>query len=374
MRRTNDGYDVVGADGLSDPKATIDCGNSGTTMRLLMGVLAGRVDAVLDGDESLRRRPMARAARPLNAMGASITTARFGVPPVRLRRRTTRLKPIRYKMPIASAQVKSALLLAALHATAASTIVEPAVTRNHTEIMLRAMGAKLRTSGRTIRISPSALAALERLRIPGDSSAAIYVLCADAVLPAATLHLLDVVINPTRTAALDVMCRMGARVRIERQRSWSGEPVADISITGGAPLRNVSIPARAVPMMIDEIPALCALAATARGVFYIRGAAELRVKESNRIQTTVELLRLFGADAHALPDGITVRGGRPLRPAHAVTTHGDHRIGLAAAILAAATRSSLRIHDSECIATSFPDFAKVWRAAFGKLRTSPPGA
>jgi 3-phosphoshikimate 1-carboxyvinyltransferase len=369
VRTTGSSCQIVGREDLQDPRGPIDCANSGTTMRLLMGLLAGRVNAVLNGDASLRRRPMARVTRPLNAMGAQLAS-RSGYPPIRVRRLTTRLRPIRYTMLVASAQLKSALLLAALRATASSTIVEPMTTRDHTERMLRAMGARLMTSGRTIRIWPSTLRSLKRIRIPGDVSCAVYLLCAAAAMPAATLRLRDIGINPTRTAALEVMSRMGADLHVARRRDRSAEPVADLSIQGGAPLRNVTIKATLVPNLIDEIPALCALACIARGVFSVTGASELRVKESDRIATTVDLLRRFGADARAHDDGITVRGGAELRAPRSVPTHGDHRIGMAAAILAAATRSALRIDDSDCIATSFPGFAAVWRASFAQRRST----
>ena len=357
-------YHVRGVDRFRDPRSAIDCGNSATTMRLLAGLLAGRVEAVLDGDASLRKRPMSRIAEPLNRMGGGVTTARAGRPPIRLRRAAATLAPIRYRLPVASAQLKSALLLAALRASGPSAIVEPATTRDHTEILLRAMCAKLTTKGRTLRISPSRLVAPGRLRIPGDVSAAVYVVCAAALLPGTRLLLRHVGVNPTRTAALDVLRRMGVRLGLSMLGSWSGEPVADIAVAGGAALRNVTVPARLVPQLIDEIPALCALAASARGTFSIRGAGELRVKESDRIATTVALLCSFGADARPLPDGIVVRGGRPLRAPRSVSTHGDHRLGFAAAILAAATRSALRIDDSACMATSFPSFAAIWRKAF----------
>jgi 3-phosphoshikimate 1-carboxyvinyltransferase len=365
VRRTTNGFAVIGREDLRDPTGAIDCGNSGTTMRLLAGALAGRVDAVLEGDASLRRRPMARVADPLRAMGPAVTTARTGGPPITLRRRPGALTPLRYRLPVASAQVKSALLLAALRASGSSVITSPAQTRDHTERMLLAMGAQLRMRGAAVRIAPSALNALGRMRIPGDLSAAIYLLCAAAVLPGSYLRLRDVGLNPTRTAALDILRRMGVCLTIGKQRTWSGEPVADISVKGGAPLRAVSIPVRVIPLLVDEIPALCAIACTGHGTLSVRGARELRFKESDRIRTTVELLRAFGADARAMADGIVVRGGVPLLAPRRVNTHGDHRIGLAAAILAAATRSSLNIDDSACIATSFPGFAATWREAFG---------
>ena len=369
VRRAGDDYVVVGRDTLRDPRVTIDCGNSGTTIRLLMGMLAGCVDALLDGDASLRRRPMARVADPLKAMGAKIGMRLLGVPPVRVHRQTTKLRSTHFTMRVASAQVKSAVLLAALRADGISVITSPAVTRDHTERMLRAMGAKLRVTGRAIRVRPSSLKSIGMLRVPGDVSAAVYLLCVAAALPGSNLCLREIGVNPTRSAALDILRRMGARIKISAHKLWSGEPVADIAISGGAPLKGVTIPVHAVPNLIDEIPALCALATIARGTFTVRGAAELKVKESNRIRTTIELLRSFGADARALRDGIVVHGGRTLRAPRNVSTHGDHRIGLSAAILAAAARAQITIRDVDCIATSFPQFGETWNAAFGRKRT-----
>lgn len=365
IRPASAGYAVVGRDEFLDPRRPIDCGNSGTTIRLLMGALAGRVDAVLDGDASLRRRPMARVAVPLRLMGAAVTLSRKNGPPVGLRRQTARLSALRYRSPFASAQVKSALLLAALRADRPSVIASPAATRDHTERLLLAMGAKLRVTGTTVRITPCRLLSPVRLRIPADLSSAIYLMSVAAVLPGARLTIKDVGVNPTRTAALDVMRRMGVRFTLSKPRTWSGEPVADITVWGGSPLQGVSIPVRTIPILIDEIPALCALACYACGTLNVRGARELRFKESDRINSTVGLLRAFAADAHATLDGIVVHGGCQLQPPRIVKTWGDHRIGLAATILAAVAGSALSIEDSECIATSFPGFPTTWRAAFG---------
>ena len=362
VRRIANGFAVTGGS-FHDPSHAIDCGNSGTTMRLLMGVLAGRVNARLDGDASLRKRPMARVATPLGRMGARITM-RGGRPPVRLFSLEGRLRPIRYRLPVASAQVTSAILLAALRASGASTIVQKALTRDHTQRLFAAMGARLRCTGSTILVRPGPLTAVRTLRVPGDVSSAVYLLCAAAALPGAHLIIAKAGVNPTRTAALDVLRAMGAAITIEKRRLWCNEPVADIGIEGGHGLKNVSVPAACVPNLIDEIPALCALATVARGTLCIRHAAELRVKESDRIQTTVELLRSFAADAEALDDGILVHGGTALQPPRSVSTRGDHRIGMAAAILAAASRSRITIRDSQCMATSFPGFATLWRAAF----------
>ena len=213
-------------------------------------------------------------------------------------------------------------------------------------------------------MTPSRLGGVTRLRVPGDVSSAVYMLCAAAVLPGTQLVIEDVGVNPTRMAAIDVIRRMGVAVTLSRRRQWSNEPVADIRVIGGRVLRNVDVHARLIPILIDEIPALCALATIARGTLRIRHAAELRVKESDRVETTVRLLRAFGADAQALEDGIVVRGGSPLHAARSVRTFGDHRIGLAAAILGAASASGITVRDSACVATSFPGFARVWREAF----------
>jgi 3-phosphoshikimate 1-carboxyvinyltransferase len=354
---------VVTGGAMRDPRHVIDCANSGTTMRLLAGALAGRVDAQLDGDASLRRRPMSRVTEPLALMGARISTRR-GYPPLRIYNTSQCLRPIHYRMRVASAQVASAIIIAALGASGPSTIIEKAVTRDHTQRLLAAMGAKLRCTGRTLRVQPCRLLAVPRLKVPGDISAALYLLCAAATLPRTRLVLRNVGVNPTRTAALEVLRTMGAAITTSTRREWCHEPVADISISGGWPLHNVAVRAGLVPILIDEIPALCAVAAAARGTFCVRNAAELRVKESDRVETTVRLLRAFGADARALDDGIVVRGGKPLHAPRVVTTFGDHRIGLAAAILAAATQSAITIRDSACVATSFPGFASVWRKVF----------
>lgn len=355
---------VSGRQTFVDPESVIDCGNSGTTMRLLMGLLAGRANAQLDGDPSLRKRPMARVSEPLTQMGALVTASRDGRPPVRIRRSAHPLRALTYRLPVASAQVKSALLFAALIADGPSTLTSPNVTRDHSERMLRAMGARLRTKGKTTRIYPSALHSQAQVRIPGDFSAAVYLMCAAAALPGSRLRLLNISVNPTRTAALNVMRAMGAHIDLSNRRTHSGEPVATLRVAGGAPLHGVIVAKRLVPNLVDEIPALCALAAAGRGVFRVRGASELRIKESDRIATTVALLRSFGVDAAELADGIEVRGGKPLCAPKRVDTRGDHRIGMAAAILAVATRSPLTIVDADCIATSFPNFAATWHAAF----------
>jgi 3-phosphoshikimate 1-carboxyvinyltransferase len=343
---------------------TIDCGNSGTTMRLLVGALAGRTACTLDGDASLRRRPMERVAEPLRMMGATIETAAGGVPPVALRT-GGRLRAIDYAMPVASAQVKSAILIAALRAEGITTVWSRHASRDHTERMLAAMGAAVRTERNATSIEAGPLRALERIVVSGDPSAAIFFLVAIAQMPGAAVDITGVCVNPTRTAAFDVMRSIGAQIEVRPTGVEHGEPVATVAIEGGRALRGFEVTPSMVPGLIDEIPALCALAAFADGESIVREAAELRVKESDRIDSTVRLLRAFGADAKSVDDGIVVRGGSPLREPAAIDTHGDHRVGMTAAALAAAAGVPVEIRDAACIATSFPDFAARWSDAFG---------
>jgi 3-phosphoshikimate 1-carboxyvinyltransferase len=357
---------IVGAADLADPAATVDCGNSGTTMRLLMGMLAGRVNAVLDGDASLRRRPMERVAAPLRAMGARIECAAGGVPPVRVAREQQTLRGIVYELPVDSAQVKTALLLAALRASEETTIVSQGASRDHSELMLRAMGAPIVLQARSVRVQPSRLRSLDEYEVPGDLSAAAYFVAAATCLPGSRISVLDTGINPTRAHVLDVLRDMGAHIGIRSLRERYGEPSADLEVVSASPLRGVELDPARIPNVIDDIPLLCAVAAVANGSFVVRGAEELRVKESDRIASTVELLRAFGVAVSELPDGLAVRGGRPLRPPERIDTGGDHRIGMTAAVLAAAARAPLIIDDADCIATSYPGFEDAWRAAFAR--------
>ena len=349
-----------------EPRSPIDCGNSGTTMRLLAGLLAGSTSAVLDGDASLRRRPMERVAAPLRAMGADVTCARGGLPPVRLLRSAQPLRGVSHELPVASAQLVSALLLAGVRAQGATTIRMPAQPRNHGELMLRAMGADIAWSADCVSVTHSELRALEDYNVPGDLSAAAYFAAAATCLAGSRISVLDTGVNPTRTGVLDVMRDMGAHIGIKALRERHGEPSADIEVSAAAPLRNIELEAARIANLIDEIPLLCALAAYADGTFVARGLAELRVKESDRVASTIALLRAFGVAVSEIREGISVRGGRPLRPPERVSTGGDHRIGLTAALLAAIARSPIVIDDADCIATSFPDFATAWQAAFAR--------
>jgi 3-phosphoshikimate 1-carboxyvinyltransferase len=355
---------IRGLEEFADPKAVLDCGNSGSTMRMLSGLIAGRVNATLDGDESLRRRPMRRVAEPLQQMNADISTSDGGRPPLTIRRIETRLQGRTIEMQVASAQVKSAILFAGLRAAGETSVVERVQTRDHTERMLAEMGADITIRRPSTMVRPSLLFAISQLTVPGDFSAAFFFIAGAAVVPASRLVVRNVGVNPTRTAALDTMVGMGARIDVTNERVLSGEPIADIVVTGGSLLRGLSVRPEDIPNLIDEIPALCALAAFASGDFTVRDAAELRAKESDRIATTVALLRSFGVAADELPDGIVVHGGHPVSPPSSVDSHGDHRIGMSAAILAAGAASPIEIENSDCIATSFPDFEKTWRSAF----------
>ena len=359
-----DAIRILGVEAFADPRVPIDCGNSGSTMRMLTGLIAGRVDATLDGDESLRRRPMRRVAEPLRQMNADVSTSDGGLPPLTVRRVDAPLQGRQISMDVASAQVKTAILFAGLRAAGETSVFERYETRDHTERMLSEMGADITIRRGWTTVRPSRLRAVSELIVPGDFSAAFFFITAAAVLPESRMVVRNVGLNPTRTAALDVVIRMGAAVDVTNERVLNGEPIADIVVTGGSPLTARPVREETVANLIDEIPALCALAASASGDFSIRGAGELRSKESDRVATTVGLLRSFGIAVDEHDDGITVHGGRPLSPPARVDSHGDHRIGMSAAVLAAGAGASIEIDDSDCIATSFPGFEQTWRSAF----------
>jgi len=355
---------IDGVDRFVDPAATLDCANSATSLRLLMGLLAGRVRAQLTGDASLRRRPMARVADPLRQLGARIELADGDVAPVRLFSSDARLRGGDFRLEVASAQVKSALLVAGLRASGTVTVESPLPSRDHTERLLLAMNGPLRLGGPVVAVRAGALEPIERYDVPGDISAAAFFLVAAASLPGHRLTIRGVGLNPTRSAVLDALRAMGARVSIANVSTAHFERRADLEIEGGHPLRGIAVRAAAVPNLIDELPALCALGTVAGGAFEVRGAAELRHKESDRIAATAGLLRAFGAEVDEAEDGLAIRGGTVLRPPARVTTSGDHRIGMTAAALAAMARSEVVIEDADCIDTSFPGFQRTWLEAF----------
>ncbi len=350
---------VAGRRSWSQPRDVLDAGNSGTTLRLLCGLVSGQaVEAVLDGDASLRRRPMDRVVEPLRRMGAQIEAREGRFAPVRVR--GGRLHPARHELQVASAQVKSALLLAGLYAEGCTAVVEPAQSRDHTERMLQAMGVPTRVvprAGGQVEVAvqgPSELQPLE-VRVPGDFSSAAFFLAAAAAQPGAELVVEDVGLNPTRTALLEVLQEMGAEVRVEDVQEVGGEPVGTLRVRG-ARLRGVQVGGSRIPRLIDEIPVLAVAGAVADGETVVRDAAELRVKESDRVRTVVAALRAVGVMAEELPDGFVVRGG--VLRGGVVDPGGDHRVAMAFAVAGLLSQEGVVVSDPECVAVSFPDFPR----------------
>lgn len=342
--------------GLSSPEAVLDCGNSGTTMRLLSGVLAGHpIDATLDGDASLRRRPMRRVAVPLERMGASVEPTPEGTAPLRLRGRFP-LTPIDYELPVASAQLKSLVLLAGLGADGPTTVVEPAPSRDHTERLLGLCEIGVRVEGPRITVTPGTPQPFG-IRVPGDLSSAAFLLALAAARPGWRVRCPGVTLNPGRTGVLEVLIAMGAAVTVEAGPGAGGvEPVGDVEVRG-APLRAATIEGDLVPRLIDELPVLAVLATQAEGTTVIRDAAELRAKESDRIALLAAGLRALGAECEEAPDGLAVHGPVRLRAA-ALDAHGDHRLAMAWAVAACLCRDGgeTAIDGAGCVAVSYPGF------------------
>jgi 3-phosphoshikimate 1-carboxyvinyltransferase len=328
-------------------------GNAGTAMRLFMGLLSAQpFDTMLVGDESLMRRPMERAAKPLRQMGARIDTQE-GKPPVRIHGGQA-LQGIRYEMPVASAQVKSAVLLAGLYAQGETTVVEPAVTRDHTERMLQSFGVPVRARDGVVTLSPPQELRATEIRVPGDISSAAFFLVAACLGAREPFVVRDVGVNPTRTGILDMLALMGADLRLFNHRTWGMEPVADIEVRP-SPLRGVRVPDRLVPLAIDEFPAFFVAAAAAEGETLVTGAEELRVKESDRIAAMARGLETIGVPHEVLPDGLRIHGGRPFRGG-TIDSRGDHRIAMAFAVASLRATGPLEILDTANVATSFPGF------------------
>ncbi len=353
--------DGVGLGGLRAPSAPLDCGNSGTTMRLLAGVLAAQpFPSVLVGDRYLESRPMARVAGPLAAMGAHIDGRRRRgelCAPLEIGPLAGRLRGIDFASPTASAQVKSALLLAALWAEGATSVREPARSRDHTERMLAALGAPLAVDGTRATLDPAGWPRRLPARdwtVPGDLSSAAFLLGAACVVPGARVTVRGVGVNPTRTGVLDVLAAMGADLAVENARDEGGEPVADLTARA-APLAAVEVAGELAVRAIDELPLIAALAAHARGTTVIRDAAELRVKESDRIAAMAAALRALGVTVEERRDGLAVTGGTV--GAGRVASRGDHRIAMSAAVCALAGAGATEITDTDNVATSFPGFA-----------------
>ncbi len=350
----------VGLRGLHAPAGNepLDCGNSGTTMRLMLGVLAAHdFRCVLTGDDSLRRRPMRRIVEPLRMMGAVIEGADDGgYAPLEVRGAV--LRGSSFELPVASAQVKSCILLAGLQASGTTRVREPSPSRDHTERQLRRLGAAYRAGEDGWHAVEGGVQFDARdIRVPGDISSAAFFLAAGAICPRSEIEITGVGVNPGRSGFLEVMRRMGARITLTNEREEDGEPVADIIVRGGARLKGVRVAGELVPRMIDEIPILAVLACFAEGITVIRDAAELRAKESDRIASVAEELQKMGARVGMLADGLAIEGGAPLRGTE-MKSHGDHRVAQAMAVAALGADGQSTVEGTACVETSNPSF---WR-------------
>jgi 3-phosphoshikimate 1-carboxyvinyltransferase len=346
----------VGVHGLKEPGAPLDLGNSGTSMRLLCGLLAGqRFPVTLIGDPSLSRRPMRRITEPLARMGARIETSADGTAPLRIKP-VDGLRGLIYEMPVASAQVKSCLLLAGLYADGETCVTEPAPTRDHTERMLAAFGYPVRREGARACLAGGQGLTRCRLDVPADVSSAAFFLVGASIAPGSDLILEHVGINPTRIGVVNILRAMGADIQILNRGAAGGEPVADLRVRY-APLKGIRIPEEQVPLAIDEFPALFIAAACAEGETVLTGAEELRVKESDRIQVMADGLAALGMQAEPRPDGIRILGGGI--EGGAVDSHGDHRIAMAFAMAALRAKAPIAIADCANVRTSFPGFTPL---------------
>jgi 3-phosphoshikimate 1-carboxyvinyltransferase len=344
----------VGMHGLQQPATALDLGNSGTSMRLLSGLLAGQgLDLTLAGDASLSSRPMRRVTEPLAMMGAEIATTERGTAPLHVKA-VNGLHAIHYNMPMASAQVKSCILLAGLYAEGQSCVTEPAPTRDHTERMLRGFGYPVSTTGNRICLEGGGQLTATTIDVPADISSAAFFLVGASIAAGSELTLEHVGINPTRIGVINILREMGASIEIANQREVGGEPVADLHVRS-TQLRGIHIPTSQVPLAIDEFPVLFVAAACASGETVLTGAEELRVKESDRIQVMADGLQRLGVDAVPTADGMVVRGGEI--GGGTVDSHGDHRIAMAFAIAALRARDDVIIDDCANVDTSFPGFA-----------------
>ena len=349
-----DGAEVTIAGGLErwrPPAGPLDAENSGSTIRMLAGALAGRpFRTVMTGDESLRRRPVERVAVPLRAMGATVLTTNQR-PPLTIE--GGRLRGVSYELPVASAQVKTAVLLAGLQAEGETSVCEPTASRDHTERMLPAFGAELRREGLRATVRGGSRLTGTDLRVPGDASSAAFLVVAALVLPDSEVRLDGVLLSPTRTAFVEVLRTMGGAVEM-RLESSDPEPIGSI-VASSSRLHGTSVDPELVPSLIDEVPALAAAALFAEGTFTVTGAKELRIKESDRIAALAEGLAALGGVVRELPDGLVVDGGRPLVGAR-VRSHGDHRIAMALSVAALGAAGATEVEGAACVAVSFPGF------------------
>jgi 3-phosphoshikimate 1-carboxyvinyltransferase len=346
----------LGLSGLKEPGKPLDCGNAGTLMRLIAGILAGQSGRFeLVGDESLSRRPMERVAEPLRRMGANVETTEGHAPLVV---RGASLRSIDYELPVASAQVKSAVLLAGVLAEGKTTVVEPLPTRDHTERLLEKAGAHVDRRPRSVSVEPAKRLALGELEIPGDVSSAAPLLVAAAIIPGSQITVHGVGLNPRRTGLLDVLERMGARIAVYNRRSIGGEPAGDVEVQASE-LVATSISAEEVPTLVDELPLFALAACHARGQSVVRGAAELRVKESDRLEAIVEELRRLGAHIRVTRDGFRIRGVPARLRGGVVDARGDHRLAMLGAVAGLSSREGVEIRGAEAVDVSFPGFFQL---------------
>ena len=353
----------VGRDGLQAPSQVLDCGNSGTSMRLLTGLLAGQgIETTLVGDGSLMKRPMRRVCDPVNSMGANIETAASGVPPVIIHSVPT-LKAIRYPLPVASAQVKSAVLLAGLFAEGVTEVIEPKATRDHTERMLQSFDYPIEiaehAAGSSISVQGGHVLKGTQINVPADISSAAFFIVAACIAPEGEITLHNVGMNPTRTGVLDILKAMNASIEIHNESMQGGEPTASITVKSSQ-LRGIDVPPECVPSAIDEFPVLCVAAACAQGITRVTQAEELRVKESDRIALVAKGLTTLGVKVQEYPDGLTIEGGT--MGGGMIHSGHDHRIAMAFTMASLRAKETIIIDDCANVATSFPGFVEMARA------------
>jgi len=346
-----------GLDGLREPTDILDVGNSGTTIRLISGILAGQdFTTVLTGDQSICRRPMGRITKPLREMGASILGRQEGnLAPLAIQ--GGNLKNIAYTTPVASAQVKSSILLAGLYSDGYTTVIEPVKSRNHTELMLKNFGAQVEETDRTVRIKGRPELVAQNIKVPGDISSAAFFIAAGAVVPEGSVIIKEVGLNPTRIGIIDVLQEMGARIEIINKWQTGGEIIGDVKVESSN-LKGVKIGGEIIPRLIDEIPILAVAAASASGITEIRDAEELKVKESNRLLAIAKELNKLGARVEELPDGLRIYGGKALKGA-VCDSSSDHRIAMSLAIAGLIAQGETTIQNSEVLNVSFPEFSKT---------------
>ena len=350
-----------GLHGLQKPATVLDTGNSGTTTRLISGILAAQdFECTLNGDASIQKRPMKRIMEPLSMMGAQIESVRGnGCAPLHIT--GTQLHGIHYNSPVASAQVKSAILFAGLYAEGATSVTEPEISRNHSELMLKGFGASVMSQDRTVTILPANHLIAQEIDVPGDISSAAYFIAAGLMTPSSEICIRNVGINPTRDGIIKVCQNMGASIAVENIRKTAGEPVADLIVRTSS-LHGTTIGGSIIPTLIDELPVIAVLACFAEGTTIIKDAQELKVKESNRIDTVVDNLKRMGADVEATDDGMIIHGGKPLHGA-TIDSHLDHRIAMSFAIAGGIVDGETDILGAECVNISYPDFYET----LGKL-------